>query len=183
MSTALLLVDIQNDYFPDGAMSLVNSVEAGKNAGLLLEKFRSKQLPIIHIQHVSLHQGATFFLPNTHGVEIHNCVQPTDHEPIFVKHYPNSFRETGLLQYTKDHDIRHFVIAGMMTHMCIDTTTRAGFDLGFTFTLAHDACATKNLTLHGQTTPAEQVHHAFVAALDYIFAQAQSTEKICLDLN
>ena len=182
MQKALLLVDIQNDYFPDGAMPLVNSTEAGNNAGKLLEKFRAKDLPVIHVQHLSIRPGASFFIPGTGGAEIHDCVKPKKSEPVILKHFPNSFRETNLLATLKEKNITHLVIAGMMTHMCIDTTTRAAFDLGFSCTLAHDACATKDLGFNNSVTAAVEVHHAFIAALNGLFATARSTADICADL-
>ncbi len=180
--TALLLVDIQNDYFPDGAMPLVNSTEAGNNAGKLLEKFRTKDLPVIHVQHLSIRPGASFFIPGTGGAEIHDCVKPRKSEPVILKHFPNSFRETNLLATLKEKDITHLVIAGMMTHMCIDTTTRAAFDLGFSCTVAHDACATKDLVFNDTVSAAVEVHHAFIAALNGLFANARRTAEICADL-
>jgi nicotinamidase-related amidase len=76
MKTALLLIDIQNDYFEGGTMTLVNADHASENAKLLLENFRNKNLPIIHIQHIATKPGATFFLPDTAGVEIHKNVRP-----------------------------------------------------------------------------------------------------------
>lgn len=182
MQTALLLVDIQNDYFPGGAMSLVNSVNAGEKAGMLLQEFRSKKLPVIHMQHLSVRPGATFFVPSTAGVEIHSCVKPVESETLFTKKFPNSFRDTGLLQYLQENKISKLVIAGMMTHMCIDSTTRAAFDLGFSCTLAHDACATRDLVFSGQTVAAAQVHDSFIAALNGLFATAQSTQEICTNL-
>lgn len=182
MHTALLLVDIQNDYFPGGSMSLVNSVNAGEKAGMLLHEFRSKKLPVIHMQHLSVRPGATFFVPGTDGVEIHACVKPLESETLFTKKFPNSFRDTGLLQHLQDNKITKLVIAGMMTHMCIDSTTRAAFDLGFSCTLAHDACATKDLVFSGTTIEAEQVHNSFIAALNGLFASAQSTGEICSTL-
>ena len=77
MKQALLLIDIQNDYFPGGAMELSGSLPAGMQAGKLLRLFRDKSLPIIHIQHLSTREGATFFVPNTGGVEIHETVAPS----------------------------------------------------------------------------------------------------------
>ena len=179
MQTALLLIDIQNDYFPNGTMPLVGSVEAGKNAAILLEKFRLRNLPIIHIQHISARPGATFFIPNTPGVEINDCVKPLSTETIITKKYPNSFREKGLLFHLQERKIEHLVVAGMMTHMCIDTTVRAAFDFGFTCALAHDACATRELHFGDKTIPADYVHKAFIAALNGIFATAKTTQKIC----
>ena len=182
MVQALLIIDIQNDYFPGGAMELVGAPLAGAQAGKLLHAFRQKSLPVVHIQHLSTRPGATFFVQNTEGVRIHECVAPTAGETVFQKNFPNSFRETPLLEHLRKHEITQLVIAGMMTQMCIDTTTRAAADLGFQCRLAHDACATKALTFGGATVSAENVQTAFLAALNGLFARVLSAEEICAGL-
>ena len=179
---ALLLIDIQNDYFPGGSMELFSSEAAGDKARLLLDKFRKKALPVIHIQHISLDPGTGFFLPNTAGVEINERVRPLAGETVIQKHYPSAFRETSLLQLLRSEGIAELVIAGMMTHMCVDTTTRAAFDLGFTCHLAHDACATRDLTHKGKTVCAADVQTAYMAALGQVFAQVGSTQELCAAL-
>ena len=179
MPTALLLIDIQNDYFPGGAMELAGSVQAGERAGALLAAFRARGLPVIHVQHVSTRAGATFFLPDTPGVEINACVAPRPGETVVRKHFPNGFRDTPLLEHLRRGDVTALVVAGMMTHMCVDTTVRAAFDLGLVVRLAHDACATRALAFGGSTVAAADVQSAFIAALNGLFAQAQSAAEIC----
>lgn len=124
-------------------------------------------------------KGATFFLPDTKGIQIHESVAPLKGETVLQKSYPNSFRETLLLEHLHRQQITQLVIAGMMTHMCIDTTTRAAADLGFHCLLAHDACATKSLSFSGATVLAEHVQTAFLAALDGLFARVLSVEEVC----
>ena len=170
-STALLIIDIQNDYFPGGAMELVGANEAGANAGKLLAAFRGKSLPVIHIQHVSIRPGATFFLPGTKGMEIHESVRPIEGETIFQKNFPNAFRQTPLLEHLRGAGIANLVIAGMMTHMCVDTSTRAAADHGFACSLAQDACATRALTFEGVQVTAGNVQAAYLAALNGAFAK------------
>ena len=182
MTQALLLVDLQNDYFPGGAMELVGSPEAGIQAGTLLEAFRRAGRPIVHIQHLAARPGATFFLPGTPGAEIHAVVAPLPGETVFQKHFPNSFRETPLLECLRGLGITQLVTAGMMTHMCIDTTVRAAFDLGFSCQLAGDACATRDLARHGLVVPAAQVQMAFLAALDGTFATVLPAKELCAGL-
>jgi nicotinamidase-related amidase len=182
MAQALLIVDIQNDYFPGGAMELVGSPEAGLQAGVLLQAFRQAGLSIVHIQHLAARPGATFFLPGTPGAEIHDSAAPRPGEPVFQKHFPNSFRETGLLDHLREQGITELVVAGMMTHMCIDTTVRAAFDLGFSCQLAQDACATRDLQRGGVAVPADQVQAAFLAALDGTFAKVRSVDELCAAL-
>jgi len=86
------------------------------------------------------------------------------------------------LEPLKKMGVTRLVICGMMTHMCIDTTTRAAADLGFTCRLAHDACAARSLAFGGATVPAGQVHAAFLAALDETFAEVLSVAAVCSSL-
>lgn len=176
-NTALLIIDIQNDYFENGSMRLTGSEQASLNAKLILEKFRTSKLPVIHIQHVALNPNATFFLPNTKGAEININVKPLENEKVIVKHYPNSFRETELLNYLKERHITDLVICGMMTHMCVDATVRAAKDLGFTITLIGDACATRDLEINGEKVNAGEVQKAFLAALNFTYAGIVTTKQ------
>lgn len=178
MNAALLIIDIQNDYFPGGAMELVGSDEAAQRAANVLETFRTKALPVVHVRHVSTRPGATFFLPDTQGAEIHESVKPREGETVIVKHYPNSFRETKLMEHLRERDIGLLVIMGMMTHMCIDTSTRAAADAGFDCVLVHDACATRDLTFGGERVPAASAHNAFIAALSGAFAKVLSADEV-----
>ena len=175
---ALILIDIQNDYFPGGRMELAGSTEAGQAAGSLLAAFRAAKLPVAHIQHVANRPGATFFLPETEGVRPHSSVTPLDSEPVFIKHYPNSFRETPLLEHLRTLNVSRLVVAGMMTHMCVDTTVRAAADLGLSCLLAHDACATRTLSFQGRTVEAKDVQAAFLAALQGLFAEVLPAAEI-----
>jgi nicotinamidase-related amidase len=175
---ALILIDIQNDYFENGALELVNPVEASLNAGKILEHFRSNNLPIAHIQHVSADPATMpVFVEGTNGIKIHENVEPIDGENVFQKFYPNSFRETGLLDYLKENEVTEVVITGMMTHMCVDATTRAAFDFGYKCTVVGDACATRDLEMYSKIVGAADVHHAFLAALGFIYAEIKSTKE------
>jgi len=170
MRSALLLIDIQNDYFPGGKMELEGSIEAGARAAELLAAFRRAGRPVIHIQHLAQQPAATFFVPGTPGGEIHSAVAPQAGEPVIEKHYPNSFRDTELFATLKAREVDELAIAGMMTHMCVDATVRAAFDLGFRCRVASDACATRTLVFNGAKVPAAQVHGAFLAALQAVYA-------------
>jgi nicotinamidase-related amidase len=179
MNSALLLIDIQNDYFPAGKMELEGAIEAAEKAAQLLTTFREAKLNVIHIQHIASQPNAPFFMPNTTGVEFHRLVAPIPGEAVFIKAFPNSFRETGLLEHLKHHKITKLTVAGMMTQRCIDTTVRAAFDFGFNLALVHDACATKSLLFNGMTVPAVHVQAAFMSALSVGFAKVIDTEEAC----
>jgi nicotinamidase-related amidase len=182
MKTALLLVDIQNDYFPGGKMELVGMEAAARRASELLATFRQIELPVYHIQHLSVRPGATFFLPGTVGAEIHEAVRPTEEEALIQKNFPNAFRETNLLHVLKAHGVGQLVICGAMSHMCIDATTRAAFDLGFRCTVVENACATRDLSFHDRKVPARDVHAAFMAALSVPYAVVTSTDDCIASL-
>ena len=177
MKTALLLIDLQNDYFAGGANPLENANNAVLNAKQLLDKFRLNNSEIIHIQHIAQRADAAFFIPGTTGSYIHQIVKPLENEKVIIKHFPNSFRETDLLSYLQSKQIKHLVICGMMTHMCVDATTRAAKDLGFTCTLIEDACATKELKLNNYTIKASDVQQSFMAALSYFYANVITTDE------
>lgn len=177
MRTALLIIDIQNDYFEGGRMTLVGADRAAENARLVLDRFRSEGLPVVHVQHIAASPAATFFLPNTPGAEIYERVSPLSNEKVVVKHFPNSFRETELLEYLKANGITDVVICGMMTHMCVDATTRAAKDFGFTCSVIGDACATRNLEVNGQAVAAGEVQKSFLAALSYFYSAVKTTEQ------
>jgi nicotinamidase-related amidase len=177
MNTGLILVDIQNDYFAGGRMELVGMQEAGLKAATLLSVFRQRSWPTFHIQHIAAQKGATFFLPETEGAALHESIEPQDGELVIQKHYPNSFRETSLLQELEKQDVKKLVICGAMSHMCIDATTRAAFDHCFDCTVVQDACATRNLEFGGKTIAAEDVHGSFMAALGSAYARVLSLDE------
>jgi nicotinamidase-related amidase len=177
LKTALLLIDIQNDYFPGGKHELVEPLAAAQKAYMLLQCFREHGGHHVHIQHISQKPDAAFFLPGDRGTDIHDSAAHFEGEPLVQKHYPNSFRETNLLELLKQWEIERVVICGMMTHMCVDATARAAADLGFKVIVASDACTTRDLTFDGTAIPAEQVHKAFLAALQS-YGQVLTTEQI-----
>jgi nicotinamidase-related amidase len=178
MSRALVIVDIQNDYFPGGRCELVGAQQAAERAAHLLGGFRRRGEPVFHIQHVWDGEDAEFFAPGTPGVEINQAVSPLAGEPVVQKAYPNSFRETDLEQRLRDAGVSEVVVAGMMTSMCVDATVRAAADLGFGCTVAHDACATLDLEFGGRRIPAASVHGAFLAALGDGYATVTSADDV-----
>lgn len=175
--TALLLIDIQNDYFEGGANPLSGSLEASIKARDILQYFRNKSLPVVHVQHIANRAGATFFVPDTFGAEIQDNVKPIKGEKVIIKHFPNSFSETGLHTYLQALSIKNVVVCGMMTHMCVDATVRAAKDLGYACTLLADACATKDLMYSFEKVCAKDVQTTFHAALSYFYADVISTQK------
>jgi nicotinamidase-related amidase len=170
MDTALLVIDIQKDYFPGGANPLFEADRAAANAACILRFFRDREKPVIFIQHFSTRPDATFFVPGTVGADIATAVKPRLGEKILPKHFPNSFRETPLHEHLKTLGISKLVICGMMTHMCVDSTVRAAKDIGYDCQVIGDACATCDLTLLDKRVDAERVQQSFLAAMAYYYA-------------
>lgn len=177
LNTALLIIDLQNDYFPGGKNPLVDSPAAAGQAALLLDFFRQNRWPVVHIQHISRRPGASFFVPGTPGAEIYPAVQPLAGETVIEKQFPNSFRGTRLHAHLQELHIERLVVSGMMTHMCLDAGVRAAVDLGYECLVGGDACATKDLAFGGQVIPAVQVHAAFLAALAAAYAQVADCSR------
>jgi nicotinamidase-related amidase len=177
LNTALLLIDIQNDYFQHGRSELFHAEEAGVNAARVLDLFRREGLTVIHVQHINIREGATFFLPDTQGVQFYSMVTPKQEESVVIKNTPNSFYNTKLKETLDKLEIEQLVICGMMTHMCIDTTVRAAKDYGYKVTLIGDACATKDLVGSEGVIDARTVHNTFIAALNGMFASIVNSEE------
>lgn len=184
--TALLLIDLQNDYYSsyEGAKWALEGTEtASENAAELLAEFREKGMPVVHVRHEFPTEEAPFFLPASDGAKIHNSVVPIEGEPVVLKHQINSFRDTELNQVLTDLDVTKLIIVGAMSHMCIDAVTRAAVDLGYESRVVHDACATLDLEFNGVTVPAKYVHHAFMAALSFGYCSVESTDDVLSSLN
>jgi len=178
MARALIVVDIQNDYFPGGAHPLVGPEAAAANARRLLDAFRAGGGELVHMQHVWDAPDASFMRPGTAGVEIHESVAPLAGETVIQKANPNSFLDTALEETLRAREVDEVVVCGMMTSMCVDATARAASDLGFAVTVVHDACAAPDLEFGGETIPASQVHAAFLAALGGGYGAVVSTDDL-----
>jgi nicotinamidase-related amidase len=177
MTRALVIVDIQRDYFPGGRMPLHEPEAAAAQAGKVLEAFRAAGDPVFHVQHLSP-AGGGFLEEGTDGADITAPVTPADGEPVITKQAPNSFLRTDLEQRLREQDVDEVVVVGMMTSMCVDATTRAGADLGFSMTLVPDACAAPGLEYGGRKVDAQDVHASYVAALGQFYATVTPADEL-----
>jgi nicotinamidase-related amidase len=162
---ALLIIDVQQFYFPGGAMPLDNPEAASRNCKKLLKKFRNDNGMIVHVAHNA-----------SQGAEFHPDVEPLSGEKVFVKDEVSAFNGTGLLDYLRKNRVDRIVICGMQTHMCVEAAVRAAHDLGFECVLVHDACATRALTYGDRTISAEDVHQSTLSSLDGIYATVIDTK-------
>ena len=173
---ALVLIDIQNDYFPGGKWTLSGIESAADNAAKVLAAARAAGDLVVHVRHEFASPDPPFFAPGSDGAEIHPKVRVADGEPVVLKHHVNAFRETDLKAVLDRHGVEEVVICGAMSHMCVDAGARAASDLGYRCIVVHDACATRDQEFEGAVVPAAQVHAAFMAALKFGYATSVSAE-------
>lgn len=176
-NTALLIIDMQNDYFDGGKNPLVGSFKAVGKAKEILSLFRMNDLKIIHIRHITKRLNVDFFMPDTKGSEIHDAVKPHNNEKVIIKHSPNSFIDTELQDYLNDNEIGELVVCGMMTHICVDSTVRAAKDFGFNTTVISDACATKKLIFNEIQLDANVVNNVFLSAFKGYYAHVVNAQE------
>lgn len=183
MTTTLLLIDIQNDYFPGGAFPLVGPEDAARNARVLLDAFRAAGLPVVHLQHGETDPGATFLRAGTPGADLHPLVAAAEGETVLPKRHPNGFLETELAAVLEAAGTERLVVAGMMSSMCVDATTRAALDRDVPVILAHDACAAPDLTFGGTAVAGASVHAAFMTALGGAGATLVSSSELAAQID
>jgi nicotinamidase-related amidase len=164
-TTALLIIDIQDFYFPGGKVPLVEPEAAAENARRVLAAFRAEGSPVVHVRHD--------FDP---GGAIHASVAPIEGEKVFTKTEVSCFNGTQTLAYLKKIGVERLVIVGMQTHMCLEAATRAAHDLGFECVVIGDACATRDLKYGDRTVPAADVHTSTLATLNGTYAKVVDTE-------
>ena len=163
--TALIIIDIQDFYFPGGMLPLQEPEKAASNAKILLETFRENNDLVIHVKHNA-----------SSGANIHALVKPLGNEKIITKNKANAFVGTDLLDYLRDHQVQNLVLCGMQTHMCLEAATRAGADYGFQCTVVEDACTTRDLTYEDVTVKAKDVHFSTLSTLKGGYAKVINTE-------
>ena len=166
--SALIMVDCQNTY-RHGIMQLTNVEAAILEAQKLLQMARDLKIPIIHIQH-DAGVGSPYDVTAEIG-QISAEVAPKNGENVITKNHPNAFIATPLEAQLKALGIENLVLAGFMTHMCINSTARGAFNLGFKPTVVASACASRSLIgANGKTIDAQTMHDAALAAVRDLFA-------------
>jgi nicotinamidase-related amidase len=180
--TALVVIDIQQFYFEGGLVPLTGSLEAAAQARKVLDAFRARALPVVHVRHVPKNVAIVDGEPADPQYRIRAEVQPAPGEKVVSKRFANSFRETDLLETLRQRGITRIVIVGMQTHMCVEAASRAATDLGFEVVVVHDACATRALEFEGRTVPADMVHAGALAAIDGTYGRVVSVAALLKEL-
>jgi nicotinamidase-related amidase len=167
--TALLLIDIQNDYWNPPRVPRERFVDAARE---LLALAREHGIAVVHVQQARRDPGKPGFQPGTPGFEIHESVRPLEGEARVVKHTPGSFFETNLEELLRDAGIENVIVSGIQTQKCCDTTTREASARGYRCFFASDAVETFDLTgPDGKTVGRDEIARAVFATLQNGFAE------------
>jgi len=165
-STALLIIDVQHFYFPNGQLPLKHPEKTSLQIKKVLETFRNNQMEVIHIKH-NIQKNS----------EIHQNVAPRKGEKVITKTEANSFNGTNLNEYLQKKNISTLVITGMQTHMCVEAATRAAYDLGYKCLLISDGCTTKDLNFNGHTIKAKDVHFSTLSTIENSYGKVLTTSE------
>jgi nicotinamidase-related amidase len=165
--STLIMIDCQNTYV-DGVMALDGVAGALDEAAALLERARSAGIPIIHFQH-DAGEGSPYDIRAEIG-QIVDRVAPRENETLIVKRFPNSFVQTDLEDRLTAASAHHLVLAGFMTHMCVNSTARGAFNLGYAPTVVASATATRALPGSAAVVSPAALQAASLAALGDLFA-------------
>ena len=173
--SALLVIDLQNEYLPTGKLPLVNIEQTVANAVKVIARARQEGTQVIHVQHIA-HAESPLFQPSSNGIEFQDTVKPQANETVVIKNHINAFLNTNLKEILDSNDVTELVVIGAMSHMCIDAAVRAASDFAYKVKVIHDACATLDLEFSGVKVPAAHVHATIMAAFEFAYAQVISTK-------
>jgi len=164
---ALLLIDFQREYGPDGRLPLTGLGAAAQRAQRLVEAFDAQGALVIHVHHVARAEQGVPFASKEPGIAPLPLPAVLPGHRTLRKSWPSAFQDTELLAILQAHGVRQVVVAGAMTHNCVDSTSRAALHLGLEVIVAHDACATRGLPgiASEPSLCAEQIHSTALAAL------------------
>jgi nicotinamidase-related amidase/phenylpyruvate tautomerase PptA (4-oxalocrotonate tautomerase family) len=178
--TALLLIDFQREYSDAGALPLTDFALATAQATLLVEAAQQAGVPVVHVHHEATSTTAALFAPGSSGVQALGQLPVAATHHRIVKHWPSAFKDTNLSALLDQWGVRRLVLAGCMTHNCVDSTARQAMHMGYEVTVVRDACATRALPDgQGGVLSARQVHQVCLSALADRHAQVFDVHDIC----
>ncbi|CEP18409.1 hypothetical protein [Parasitella parasitica] len=181
MKEALIIVDVQNDYFPGGGLPTWRPEETADEIKKILDKFRQDGKEVIHVAHhitPEMEKILPILKKGTRGVEIHETVKPRDSEKVIYKNYSDSFVGTNLKEYLLSKQIDTIIVVGMMIHNCVNATAYSGTDEGFKMIVVAEAVNTFDQEIFGEVIPAETIWKSFLAGIKFAYAQVKKIDDI-----
>ncbi|KAF1797166.1 Isochorismatase-like protein [Mucor lusitanicus] len=178
---ALIVVDVQNDYFPDGKLPTCKPVETAEACAKLIEKFRQEGKEVVFIKHIvkeEQEKSFPFFIKGTHGVEIHDTVKPLPTEKVISKNEVSSFAGTSLKEYLTSKGVKKLVVVGMMIHNCVNATVYSGVEEGFRCIVVEEAVNTMDQPYDGELVKAQDIKKAFLVGIQFAFSKVYKLQDV-----
>lgn len=176
MKRALLIIDVQNEYFT-GKLPVTYPSGSLDNILAALDAALGSDIATVVVQHTSLSKDATAFIKGTIGWELHPEVSKRDHDVLIEKKLPGSFTGTDLESWLRSMNIDTVTICGYMTHMCCDTTARQAMHLGLKVEFLSDATGTLSLNNTAGSVTAKDLHHAILIIQSARFSRVMTTKE------
>ncbi|MFX4262309.1 cysteine hydrolase family protein [Pelotomaculum propionicicum] len=176
MKRALLVIDVQNEYF-SGKLPVTYPPGSLERIVKVIEAARSKQIPLVFIQHSALQKDAAAFKKGSAEWKLHPEIAAIPCEHLVEKTLPGSFTGTDLESWLRERGIDTVVITGYMTQMCCDTTARQAFHLGLSVEFLSDATGTLQISNEAGTSAAEELHRAILVTQAARFSKVLTTEQ------
>ena len=174
MPRALLVIDVQNEYFT-GGLPVSHPPGSLENILAAMDAAQAKGVPVVLIQHHSQQSDAPFFVPDSPAWELLPQVAQRPHDYLIHKTMPGSFHRTDLEPWLRSREVDTITICGYMTHICCDTTARQAFHRGFGVEFLSDATGTLALDNQGGKVTAEELHRAVLAIQAMRFSRVLTT--------
>lgn len=161
MKRALLVIDVQNEYF-SGKLPISHPSESLDNILKAMDFAAANHIPVALIQHAAKSDDSPVFRKGSHEWELHPEIEKRPRDILIEKHWPDSFAETTLGEWLTNNGIDTLTVCGYMTQMCCDTTARRAYHLGYVVEFLADATGTLSFTNEAGTVTAEELHRAIL---------------------
>ena len=147
---ALIVIDVQNDYFPGGKLPLWNAEETLGHIVNAISDAGKQGIDVILVQHVAdRSKGAGFFIPGTTGADIHpDILKAAPDAPVVVKHRADAFNGTNLNAILDKSGIEEILICGMQTQNCVGLSAISKNATPYKPAILSDCCTSETKTVH-----------------------------------
>lgn len=176
MNQALIVIDVQNDYFEGGAMPVTYPANSFDNIKKAIIAAKDHQIPVVYVKHLCP-PGADCFAPDSFGQELHADLIALGGDHIVTKEMISSFHKTDLQDYLSSKGIDTVTIAGFMTQMCCDTTARYAAHMGYHVNFLSDGTGTLDFNNGQGHASAEELHRATLITQAHCFSNVISTDS------
>ncbi|MRS21007.1 isochorismatase family protein [Enterobacteriaceae bacterium RIT692] len=176
--TAVIVIDIQNEYFPGGKMPIPDGMQALNNSKRLVAFAHKNNMPVFFVQHLGEADGP-LFAKGSRFAEFHKDLQPAKGDRVISKATPSSFVGTDLQKQLDSLGIKQLIVTGLMTHMCVSSTARDAVPLGYSVIIPEDATATRDLaTWDNKVVDHKVLQQAALAGVADVFAEIKTTDQV-----